>query len=191
MMVNTRTEKQNAILDEALALISEHGFHGAPISAIAKQANVGAGTIYRYYKTKDELIKDLYLREKQAVMSYIMDGCGPQYSVKENFRRIWYNILSAQSSYDVRSRFLDQFYNSPFNEMVTPEERTEMLAEAQALFDRGVKEGVLREDTIEVCGPVFMGTVSYLAHLVKCGGLEMSDDLSEKAFNTCWRAVAT
>ena len=53
--------KQDDILEAALELIAERGFHGAPISMIAKKAGVGEGTIYIYFENKDALINELYL----------------------------------------------------------------------------------------------------------------------------------
>ena len=51
-------DKRTDILQSALELIAERGFHGAPISEIAQKANVAAGTIYRYFENKDLLIKE-------------------------------------------------------------------------------------------------------------------------------------
>jgi AcrR family transcriptional regulator len=40
-----------------LKLITEHGFHATPVSMIASEAGVGAGTIYRYFESKEAIIK--------------------------------------------------------------------------------------------------------------------------------------
>jgi AcrR family transcriptional regulator len=44
-----------------MELIALNGFHGAPMAMIAKQAKVAAGSIYRFFKSKDDLMlrKDL------------------------------------------------------------------------------------------------------------------------------------
>ena len=52
----TTGEKREAIIQAALTLFAEHGFHNAPMSLLAKQAGVSAGTIYLYFADKDDLI---------------------------------------------------------------------------------------------------------------------------------------
>ncbi|MBQ4491867.1 MAG: helix-turn-helix transcriptional regulator, partial [Deltaproteobacteria bacterium] len=49
-------DRRTSILEAALGLIAERGFHGTPAALIAERAGVGVGTIYRYFRDKDELI---------------------------------------------------------------------------------------------------------------------------------------
>jgi AcrR family transcriptional regulator len=50
------TEKQISILSAAIELFSQNGYEGTATSEIAKKANVAEGTIFRYYKTKKDLL---------------------------------------------------------------------------------------------------------------------------------------
>jgi AcrR family transcriptional regulator len=53
------TEKQLKILEAAILVFSEKGFEGGRTSDIAKEADVAEGTIFRYYKTKKDLLLGL------------------------------------------------------------------------------------------------------------------------------------
>jgi len=53
---NDMTEKQINILSAAIELFSEKGYEATATSEIAKKAQVAEGTIFRYYKTKKELL---------------------------------------------------------------------------------------------------------------------------------------
>ena len=68
------TNKRAAILEATLALISEHGFHGTAMSMIADRADVGAGTIYRYFESKEDLITQLYLEIKHEKGQAFLEG---------------------------------------------------------------------------------------------------------------------
>jgi len=57
---NRPSDKRGAILDAALHLIAERGFHNTPVSKIAEVSGVSAGIIYHYFDSKDELIQELY-----------------------------------------------------------------------------------------------------------------------------------
>ena len=51
-----KSDKRCAIIRATLDLVAEQGFHGAPMAAVAERAGVAAGTIYRYFESKDLLI---------------------------------------------------------------------------------------------------------------------------------------
>jgi AcrR family transcriptional regulator len=50
-------EKYQKILDAAVEVIAENGYFNAPISAIAARAGVADGTVYLYFKSKDEVLR--------------------------------------------------------------------------------------------------------------------------------------
>jgi len=55
-MEDNMTEKQVSILIAAIELFSEKGYEATATSEIAKKAKVAEGTIFRYYKTKKDLL---------------------------------------------------------------------------------------------------------------------------------------
>src|SRR5690242_12712168 len=54
-------DKREAILAAALRLIARLGLHAAPMSAVAREAGVAAGTLYLYFPSKEAMINALYL----------------------------------------------------------------------------------------------------------------------------------
>ncbi len=53
---------KNEILDAALKLFSERGFHNVSMQEIASQAEFAIGTLYKFFDTKEDLYKSLVLR---------------------------------------------------------------------------------------------------------------------------------
>ena len=53
---NRGGEKYQRILDAAVAVFAERGFFVSRISDIAERANVADGTVYLYFKNKDEIL---------------------------------------------------------------------------------------------------------------------------------------
>src|SRR5260370_4638978 len=51
-----RGDKYQRILEAAVEVIAEHGFFNARVSDIAQRAGVADGTIYLYFKSKDQLL---------------------------------------------------------------------------------------------------------------------------------------
>src|SRR6187455_2658816 len=55
-----RNDKRERILLAAERIFAQHGFFAARVSEIAKEAGVADGTIYLYFKSKDELLISLF-----------------------------------------------------------------------------------------------------------------------------------
>lgn len=58
-------DKYQAILDAAVRVIAESGYHHAQVSRIAREAGVAEGTIYLYFKNKEDVLVSLF-REKMG-----------------------------------------------------------------------------------------------------------------------------
>lgn len=52
--------KYMKIIEAAVAVIAENGFHQAQVSKIAKRAGVADGTIYIYFKNKEDILVSLF-----------------------------------------------------------------------------------------------------------------------------------
>jgi len=53
--MSKKTARKQSILQAAIEVFSKGGFRNSSISEIAKRANVAEGTIYQYYKNKEDL----------------------------------------------------------------------------------------------------------------------------------------
>jgi TetR/AcrR family fatty acid metabolism transcriptional regulator len=65
LKVKKNKPKYNQIIDAAVIIIAENGYHQARVSKIAKQAGVADGTIYLYFKNKEDILISLF-REKMG-----------------------------------------------------------------------------------------------------------------------------
>jgi len=59
-----RTDRRQAILNAALTVFANHGYHSASVSMIAKEAGVSKGLMYNYFESKEQvlltLVNDLF-----------------------------------------------------------------------------------------------------------------------------------
>ena len=54
-----RKQKKQLIMDTALELFAENGFHATSISQIAKAAEISKGLTYNYFKSKNEILEEI------------------------------------------------------------------------------------------------------------------------------------
>ena len=57
--------KPQQIIDAAIRVFARTGFYNSRVSDIAREAGIASGTIYLYFKTKDEILVTMF-REKMA-----------------------------------------------------------------------------------------------------------------------------
>lgn len=60
--------KYKQIIDAAVIVIAENGYHQAQVAKIAKQAGVADGTIYLYFKNKEDILISMF-EEKMGVFT--------------------------------------------------------------------------------------------------------------------------
>lgn len=58
--------KYKQIVDAAVIVIAKNGYHQAQVSKIAKEAGVADGTIYLYFKNKEDILVSVF-REKMSI----------------------------------------------------------------------------------------------------------------------------
>jgi AcrR family transcriptional regulator len=82
-------DKRNAILDSATRVFADRGLTAAPTSEISKQAGIAEGTLFTYFKTKDDLINALYREIKLELADAMMSGFPRKKSVRTKLRHVW------------------------------------------------------------------------------------------------------
>jgi TetR/AcrR family fatty acid metabolism transcriptional regulator len=60
MVKNGKAAKKKAILDAAIQVFAEYGYHNAKMAKIAEVAGVGAGSLYLYYKNKANILARIF-----------------------------------------------------------------------------------------------------------------------------------
>jgi AcrR family transcriptional regulator len=72
--------QRGAIVDAAGSLLAEHGYAGCSMLAVASQAEVAAGTVYRHFDGKAELVGEVFRavagREVDAVRAAVAATTG-------------------------------------------------------------------------------------------------------------------
>ncbi|WP_160120175.1 TetR/AcrR family transcriptional regulator [Rhodovarius lipocyclicus] len=72
---NTRNpETHSAVLDAAEALLTEKGYAGVSMEAVARRAGAGKPTLYRWWPSKAALLMEVYERRKAEALAELPAG---------------------------------------------------------------------------------------------------------------------
>jgi AcrR family transcriptional regulator len=137
-------EKIRKILDTALRLFVECGFHGTPTSKIALEAGVANGTLFNKFATKDELILALYIDIKTRMMEYVAQNTMSGNSLKENMKGAY--LASMYWALDNKNefRFVEQFKTSPYYSLIVPGEIEESVKPFCDLLQNGICDKIIK-----------------------------------------------
>jgi TetR/AcrR family fatty acid metabolism transcriptional regulator len=55
-----RRDKREAILDAAIQVFAQRGYHGSRVSDIAREAGIAYGLVYHYFRNKEEILRSIF-----------------------------------------------------------------------------------------------------------------------------------
>ncbi|HZK95322.1 MAG TPA: TetR/AcrR family transcriptional regulator [Prolixibacteraceae bacterium] len=191
-MVRIKTEdKREAILLATLRLVNSNGFHAAPMSKIARDAGVSAGTIYLYFQNKEDLVNTLYRELKTRFAQKTLEGFNPEAPVKKGFEVIWRNILNYKLNAPDEATFIEQCDNTP---MVTTDSREFGMKAVQPLFDlweRGQQEGIIKPLCRHMLFAHSLLPIIYVLNIYSKAGEELNNEAIEASLGASWDAIRT
>jgi AcrR family transcriptional regulator len=139
-------DKRNAILDAATRLFAERGLTAAPTSEISKQAGVAEGTLFTYFKTKDDLINALYREIKLELADAMMSDFPRKKSVGTRLRHVWDRWVNWGVANPEQQKVLAQLTVS---EVLTKESRdagSAPFVEFQKMIRDAIEQRAFRND---------------------------------------------
>ena len=141
-------KKHQRILKAAVKVFAEKGFYNSRVSEIAKEANVADGTIYLYFKNKDDILISLFEEEFGRIVENMRKELAKEKDPLQKIRIfaiMHLNIVSKQQQLgevlgvEVRqsTKFMKEYINNPF---------IEYLNLIRSIVVEGQEKGLIRKD---------------------------------------------
>jgi len=189
-----RTKDENKtrlIFEAAVRLIKQTGVGGLTMARLAKEADIATGTLYIYFKNKEELLNELYQTLRKETMDRFFLQVDPSEPYKICLKKVWMNYLKHRIEYYEESFFLEQFYHSAF---ITPEQKAlaeDMKKPVYDLIERGKKEQIIKNYDKEI---LFSSMLGFLRELVADhieGRYILNEERIEQGFQVTWDSLKT
>ena len=169
-------DKRTAILNATMDLVAERGFHGTPMSLVARRSGVSTGIIYHYFEGKDALIHTLYFDIKTRFSAALMLGDPGAQPWPDHLLTIWRNAFNFYANHPRETVFLEQYENSPY--MPNMAVHMDFDANTQALaslIETDVADGRLRPMPVDVMYVLSLGVALGLAKRQIAGSIDLDD----------------
>jgi TetR/AcrR family fatty acid metabolism transcriptional regulator len=81
-------DKPQQIIDAAVRVFARNGFYNSRVSDIAREAGIASGTIYLYFRTKDEILVTLFREKMAAFVAALRTEIGRERDPEAKIRRL-------------------------------------------------------------------------------------------------------
>lgn len=176
-------EKRSALLHAALELFAENGFNGASTALIAKRAGVATGTLFLYFKTKEELIRELCREVRGQIHGIAFDSAGDR-SIKERFFQALSRILRYFLANPQEFKIVEQYHFSPLysGECCTTGENDNF----RNFLIHAREEKAIKDTPLLVLESIAFGPVISIAKEHASRGTVVDDAMIEQIVQACW-----
>lgn len=186
------SDKRVDIMQAALELISEKGFHGAPMAELAEKAGVSAGTIYLYFDSKESLITELHQELENKIMTTVQEDYPFDSPLRERFLFLINKLVHHFINNPLHFRYMEQFFNSPFGASIHRDKLLNNTGNQKLLFDifeQGVEQKVIKELPKFMLFSLAIGPLLILIRDHTLGFVTLDDLLIEQFTESCWDAI--
>ena len=181
-------DKRNAILLAAAKVFAERGL-GAATSAISAAAAVAEGTLFIYFKTKDDLLNALYREIKLELADAMMSGFPRKKSVHSRLQHIWNCYTKWGVSNPEQCKVLAQLQISDRLTQESKEAGFAPFAEIETMARDAIHQHLVRDIPLEFISAT-MENSAQTAMRFMASDPDNADRYRTIGFDMFWRAIA-
>jgi AcrR family transcriptional regulator len=143
-------DRKKLIVEAATKSFSLFGYKATTMDQVAKLANVGKGTIYTFYKNKEELFDEIITSLIKEMKTVADDSFDPSLTFHENVHRVLYNMLEFRFKHQLTIKLFQEE-----KEMGTPAVMEVMVKMEQAILNyiKKVVISSINNGEIQHCNP--------------------------------------
>jgi AcrR family transcriptional regulator len=182
-------DKREALVKATICLVNNDGFHAAPMSKIAKMANVSPATIYLFFESKQDLVNKVYIEVKASFTSYAFEAYTTDIDVASGFELIWKRIADFKLKEREEAMFLAQCDNTPMIDELSRQEGIKHLQPLLDLWHRGKKEGIIKPLSDYLLYAYSINPLSFLMLAQHRGEYAMNETTVADAYQAAWDSI--
>ena len=182
-------DKREAILGAALELFAELGFHGTAVPQIAERAGVGAGTIYRYFESKEAVVNALYQRHKGALGAALMDDFPYEAPARAQLDHLVGKVFGFAKKHPFALKFLEAHHHAPYLDEESRALEARLLEPARLFFEQQARARVTKKTTTEVLFSLMWGALMGVVRASWEGLADLDAKTQKTTGDALWDAI--
>jgi len=183
-------DKRERILAATAKLIVRNGLQSS-MAEIASTAGVATGSLYTYFKSKDDLIRCVYAQLTEAIVAALIVEHDAATSPEARLRRYIEDYIAFVWADADRALLFEYLSNVP---LVPAAEMLQIFAPVIAFTNKTIREareaGVLRDFGSHDMGAFIGGGLRNTLKWMRARGEELSPERRRQLAAMCWSASA-
>jgi AcrR family transcriptional regulator len=184
-------EKRQHILNTAMCMFNEGGFHSTPTSKIAKKAKVSVGTLFNYFSTKEELIEAIYVQIKLHSKTRFLELIEEKGSDKETLMSMWSAIIVWGVENPEEFKYLELFCHSPLKNTYSSEKSLEAYKRFQLQILRATTPTTMSHDYPEYVLTYIDNSIHAATRYLLKHPNENRESFIPSAFDLLWNGLSS
>ena len=179
-------DKPQQIIDAAVRVFARKGYYNARVSDIAKEAGIAAGTIYLYFRTKDDILVTLFREKMTEFVGTVRKAIADEPDAVAKLRRLIHlhfelleGLPELAEVVQVEQRQLQKFFRG-----ASAHEISSYFALIRSVLEEGVAEGRFRPTLpVKIATKTLFGAMDQMATSWVLGkrGYQLADTADEVA----------
>ncbi len=157
--------KPQQIVDAAIRVFARNGYYNSRVSDIAREAGIASGTIYLYFKTKDDILVTLFREKMAGFVARLREAIAAELDALAKLRRLialHFRVLESNPDLaevvQVELRQGHKFFRG-----ASAHEVAAYFALISSVLEEGVEAGLFRKDLpIKVATKVLFGALDQM-----------------------------
>ncbi|HEY3819696.1 MAG TPA: TetR/AcrR family transcriptional regulator [Polyangiaceae bacterium] len=179
------------ILEAALELFAERGYHGTSVPSVMERAGVGGGSLYRLFESKEVLVNAVFREAKRRLEHALRDGVDASLQPRALFDGLWARLAAFARAEPLRFRFLELQDHAPYLDGESRQLELAVLAPMLLACMDFQRRGVFRSDVEAPAIMAFVwGAFVGLVKSERLGYVRLGPPAFDAARDACWRAFA-
>ena len=159
-------EKPQQIIEAAIRVFARNGYYSSRVSDIAREAGIASGTIYLYFKTKEEILVTLFREKMAAFVAYLRREIAQVPEPEARLRRLvllHFTVLEQNPALaevvQVELRQGQKFFRG-----ASSQEIGAYFALIGSVLEEGVAQGRFRQDlAVKIATKMLFGAMDQMA----------------------------
>jgi len=181
--------KIDAIYRATLTLVKDRGLAGITMCDISKEASIATGTLYIYFKNKDELIKALFTECREKSAYYYFEGIVQQQSFEKRMEKLFRNIICYKMKNFEVSAFLEQSYHSPYVDVIDLKKKQKTLNPLFGLIKEGIANKKIRDTEVQLIISYLFGIVNEMVKKAYFSNKKITDAVIKEVYEMFWSGI--
>jgi AcrR family transcriptional regulator len=182
-------QRREEILAAALELFARQGFAATRVPDIAQRAGVGAGTIYRYFASKEALFNALYQMWKERFYAALTEGYPTDAPARERFGFLWSRLAAFAQEHPVAFAFLEMHHHQPYLDKASAAVTDRLADFLKAFLAECERNQITKPLPADALIAIVFGSFVGLFKAALLGQIDLTPDLLAQAERCCWEAI--